>query len=188
MPKDMRQIVKDAEQDQLELPKGHRERFEDRLALVPNHRQRSNFFFLKIAASLVLLVSLGYFAINSSFTGGVEQTSELPESQFSGLGGVSPEMQKVENYYLTAINYELASLEKTSENQKLLDDYLDKIGKLDEDYKRLNEELAEKGVNEKTIHALITNLQLRLQLLLQLKDQLNELQTRNDIKNEDSTI
>ena len=186
MPKDLRDIIKDAEHNELELPKDHRKRFEDRLSELHKPEKRSNFFFLKIAASLVLLVSLGYFVLNINPT--TTQIEETPEIKFASLGSISPEMEKVENYYLTAINYELASLEKTPENQKLLDDYLEKIGKLDEDYKRLNKELTENGINEKTINALITNLQLRLQLLLQLKDQLNELQTRNDIKNEDSTI
>lgn len=188
MPKDMREIVRDAEQDQLELLKGHRERFEDRLTQLHTPKKNGSFFFLKIAASLILLVSLGYFAFTNSTVNGTTETEELPELKFTSLSSVSPEMQKVENYYMSAINYELASLEKTPENQKLLDDYLEKIGKLDEDYKRLNKELAAKGVNEKTINALITNLQLRLQLLLQLKDQLNELQTTNDSKNENSTI
>ena len=97
-------------------------------------------------------------------------------------------MQKVENYYLSSINNEFAGLEKTTENQQLLDDYLEKIGKLDDDYQRLTNELAKSGINGKTVNALITNLQLRLQLLLQLKDQLNELQTRNTINNEEQTI
>ena len=186
MPKDIRQILKEAD-SQYELPKDHRKRFENRLGTLPSNKKKSNFFFLKIAASLLVLVSLGYYFFNTEAPTGTI-TTEAPGLKFTSLGSVSPEMKKVENYYQTAINYELAGLEETPENKELLDDYLEKIGKLDNDYQRLNKELAEKGINEKTINALITNLQLRLQLLLQLKDQLNELQTRNTIKNEDSTI
>ncbi|NNC69673.1 MAG: hypothetical protein HKN90_02505 [Flavobacteriaceae bacterium] len=187
MPKDVREILKNAEQHHLELPKDHRERFEDRLKQLHERNTSYRFFFLKIAAAVLVLVSFVYYAFSND-TSGTESASGLPELKYTSLSSVSPEMEKVENYYINAINYELASLEKTPENQQLLDDYLDKIGKLDDDYNRLNTDLAEKGINEKTINALITNLQLRLQLLLQLKDQLNELQTRNDIKNEDSTI
>ncbi len=188
MPRDIREILNETTAHDLELPKNHKQRFEQRLDTLQKSNKRSSFFFLKIAASLVVLVGLGYAVLNGVTpdvnTGGPEQ----PAATFSSLSAISPEMQKVENYYMSAINYELASLEKTPENQQLLDDYLEKIGKLDNDYKRLNESLATEGINEKTIKSLITNLQLRLQLLLQLKDQLNELQTRNDIKNENATI
>ena len=187
MPKDMRQIVKDATQNELELPKGHRNRFEARLTELHSSKKTRSFFFLKIAASIVLMISLGYFVVSTT-TADAPGTETLPEMKITSLGSVSPEMEKVENYYLTAINYELASLEKTPENQRILDDYLEKIGKLDDDYKRLSTDLTNNGVNEKTINALITNLQLQLQLLLQLKDEINELKTANTITNEDSTI
>jgi hypothetical protein len=48
--------------------------------------------------------------------------------------------------------------------------------------------LTEKEINEKTINALITNLQLRLQLLLELKDTIQEMKTPKTIKNENTTI
>ncbi len=188
MPRDIREILNDASAQELELPKDHKQRFEQRLEALHKKEKRSSFFFLKIAASLVVLIGLGYAILNSSIPSNNESVSDSQTETFTSLGAISPEMQKVENYYMSAINFELASLEKTPENQQLLDDYLEKIGKLDDDYKRLNESLASEGINEKTINALITNLQLRLQLLLQLKDQLNELQTRNDIKNENATI
>lgn len=188
MPKDIRKILHDAQEHELALPKGHKERFEGRLSSLHQTKKRPSFFFLKIAASLLVIVSLGYLLLDSYTKPGADQPVTETGFSFTSLGAVSPEMQKVENYYISAINYELASLEKTPENQQLLDEYLEKIGKLDDDYKRLNTSLAADGISEKTINALITNLQLRLQLLLQLKDQLNELQTRNDIKNENATI
>ena len=188
MPRDMREILNDAPKHELELPKNHKLRFEKRLEVLHSNKQRNHFFFLKIAASLVVLVALGFAIVNGVASEGDQPGTTNATASFSSLGAVSPEMQKVENYYISAINFELASLEKTPENQQLLDEYLEKIGKLDEDYKRLNKSLATDGINEKTINALITNLQLRLQLLLQLKDQLNEVQTRNDIKNENTTI
>ena len=188
MPKDMREIMREAQSDQLELPKGHRKRFEDKLTTLHKPKKTTSFFFLKVAAALAIVFSLGYLAFNGLATGTTVDSEEGPDVKFTSLSSVSPEMEKVENYYKAAISYELAGLEKTPENQKILDDYLEKIGKLDRDYERLTKELAEKGINEKTINSLITNLQLQLQLLLQLKDELNDLQTRKDIKNEDTTI
>ncbi len=183
MPKDIRDILKEAQRSE-ELKEDHRARFEKRLQQMHTVK-KSNFFFLKIAASIVLLVSVGYFIFNSSSTI-IDQPIE--EDTIVDLNSVSPEMKQIEDYYLAAINYEIASLEITPENQEILDNYLDKIGKLTEDYTRLNKEISENGINEKTVNAMITNLQLRLQLLLQLKDTLNEMKTSKNIENENATI
>ncbi|MCB0476006.1 MAG: hypothetical protein KDC69_10035, partial [Flavobacteriaceae bacterium] len=86
------------------------------------------------------------------------------------------------------INYEMASLEVTPETKKVLDAYLEKVALLTADYKNLTAELSEKGIDEKIINALITNLQLRLQLLIELKDTLNELNTTNTFKDEKVSI
>ncbi|MCF6349051.1 MAG: hypothetical protein L3J20_12250 [Flavobacteriaceae bacterium] len=183
MPKDIREIIRDAQINSKELKENHKQRFEQRLQKL--HKPKKNYFFLKIAASLVVLISVGYF---SFFNKPVDIEQQVVEPKITNLSSVSPEMQKIENYYLTAINYEIAGLEETPENEKILEDYLDKIGKLDADYKRLNKELSENGINEKIVNNMITNLQLRLQLLLQLKDQLSELRTSKALKNENNTI
>lgn len=184
MPKDIREILKEA-QNPKELKGNHRERFEKRLQQMHTPKKKSKFFFLKIAASIVLLVSIGYVTFNKT---PVEIEQPIQETNIVDLQSVSPEMKQIEAYYLTAINYEISSLEITPENQAILDDYLDKIGKLTDDYIRLNKEISEKGINEKTVNAMITNLQLRLQLLLQLKDTLNELKTTKNKENENATI
>ena len=185
MPKDIRDILKEA-QGSRELKENHRLRFEERLNSIHTPKKRSNFFFLKLAASIMLLVSIGYYSMNSS-SNSIEPETIAP-LKITSLSDISPEMKQIEDYYLTAINYELSSLEMTSENQVILDDYLDKIGKLTEDYKRLNKEFLVNGINEKTINSLITNLQLRLQLLVQLKDTLNEMQNSKNKENEKITV
>ncbi|HHC80061.1 MAG TPA: hypothetical protein ENK46_09280, partial [Flavobacteriia bacterium] len=167
MPKDIREILKNRQQKQVTLPKGHKKRFEDKLRQL--HKPKK-YYLLKIAAAIMLLASVGYF---SSKIASVSPSKEIETPAITGLSSISPEMQKVESYYLTAINYEIAGIEVTPQNKALLDNYLDKIEKLDKDYKRLNKELSTNGINEKTVNALVTNLQLRLQLLFQLKDRLN---------------
>jgi len=184
MPKDLREILKEA-QNSKELKTNHRDRFENRLKGLHQTKKRSSFFFLKIAASIVLLLSVGYFMLDNNPT---EIKQPVESAEIMNLSSVSPEMRQIEDYYVTAINYEIASLEITPENQTILDDYLEKIGKLTDDYERLNTELSKNGINEKTINALITNLQIRLQLLLQLKDTLNEMKTSKNEENENATI
>jgi len=182
MPKDIREILKEESNDSLKLSSNHRERFEDRL--VQLHRPKmKNYRFLKIAATVALLLSLGYFFIPKDT---IQQTDG--DEKVVDLGSVSPEMKQIENYYLTAINYEMANLEPTPESKIVLDTYLKKINELTEQYKQLSKNLTEKEINEKTINALITNLQLRLQLLLELKDTIQELKTPKTINNETTTI
>ena len=184
MPNDIRDLMKNRQERQKELSKDHRKRFKNKLQQLHTQKKK-RYIGLKMAATIVLLMSIGYFSVQKNTP---VQTEEIPTFKITSLGSISPEMQKVEDYYLTAINYEIASLEVTPENNIMLDNYLDKIGKLDADYKRLNNQLSEKGINEKIINSLITNLQLRLQILLQLKDQLTEIKTAKAIKNEDDTI
>ena len=105
-----------------------------------------------------------------------------------GLGSISPELKKVEDYYLVSINAEILNLQETPENKELVNGYLEKIGELTKDYKTLTTDLNTEGINEKAINALIENLQLRLKLLLQLKEQLKELQNTNVVQNENVQV
>jgi hypothetical protein len=53
------------------------------------------------------------------------------------------------------------------------------VEKIDDEYKRLQNELAQQGFDETLIEAMIENLQLRLELLQNLKLKLTELKTLN---------
>ena len=185
MPKDIRDILKEA-QGSRELKENHRQRFEARLQQLHKPKKKSNFFFLKVAASILLVATIGYFSLPTSPVD--VESQPVASTKITSLSSVSPEMKQIEDYYVTAINYELSSIEITPENQEILDDYLEKVGKLTDDYQRLNAELSKNGINEKTINALITNLQLRLQLLVQLKDTLNEMKTSKNKENENITV
>jgi hypothetical protein len=180
MPKDIRDILKVNSGRGLELPEDHKAKFEVRLQKLHAPRVR-NYIFLKIAATILIIVSIGYLALNHQSTDG-KNSSE--ESSIVDLGTVSPEMKQIENYYLTAINYEMASLEVNPEAKEVLDQYLEKISELTKAYRQLNMDLSQNGINEKSINALINNLQLRLQLLLELKDTMNEIKTSKITNNE----
>ncbi|MCB0457805.1 MAG: hypothetical protein KDC91_08685, partial [Flavobacteriaceae bacterium] len=69
----------------------------------------------------------------------------------------------------------LASLQRTPENEELINGYLQRLEELNNAYTLLNKELNEVGPSEATIAALIDNLQLRLELLFKLKNKLKEL-------------
>ena len=181
MPKDLREMIKNESVSSGNLSKNHRQNFEARLRKELHGERKSGNQFLRIAASFIIvggLAAMMYFFIPSN---GAEQQGT---AKIESLGSISPELKKIENYYLASINEQIASLEETPENKEILDGYLEKIGELTQEYRTLTDELNAGGLNENTINALIDNLQLRLKLLYQLKEQLNELKKQNITKNE----
>jgi len=185
MPKDLREMLQNEPKISGQLSKNHRKSFEAKIQKELHRKKYSVSHFLRIAASVLVVVGLGssifYFSNTTS-------TSTEVKEKITSLGSVSPELKKIENYYIASINTEISNLEPTPENRDLLDGYLEKIGELTQDYKLLTNELNTEGVNEKTINALIDNLQLRLKLLSQLKEQLNKLKKLNIIKNENVQV
>jgi len=185
MPKDLRKLLKNEPMQTKTLSKNHRINFEAKLQQELHNPKKNYFHLLKIAASFLVVIGLGttlfYFSNNT-----VKNKTEM--AKIESLGSISPELKNIENYYLASINTEISNLQENPENKELLDSYLEKIGELTSEYKLLTVELNTNGLNEKTINALIDNLQLRLKLLYQLKEQLNELKKLNLEKNENIQV
>jgi len=184
MSKDLKKILKKEQISLNKLSKNHRSKFETRLQSELHASNKSNYLFLKIAASFLVLIgvaSLFYFSNNTI-------KKPIETAKIISLGSISPDFKNIENYYLVSIYTEISNLEETKDNKELLDDYLKKIGELTLDYKDLTETLNNQGLNDATINALIDNLQLRLKLLIRLKEQINELKNLNTIENENVHI
>ncbi len=173
------------------LSKGHQKRFEAKLdKALPNQKSSNNFNFIKIAALFILALGTGAFFLNReriiktetpivTVPENEDKKNELPVKEFQ-LSEVSPDFKKIENYYLAGINMELAKLEVNSSNKALIDSFMGKMAELNKEYKRLNAEFNEVGVNEQTIEAMVQNLQFRLDLLYKLKNKLKEIkQSKN---------
>lgn len=185
MQQDIKNILKDYKEDKVELSTNHQNKFE-KLLMQEMHQQKpkkKNYKWLSIAASIVLLISLGikFYPIKTINTP-KNQTKEI------SLGSISPEFETIENYYKNSINLEISQLELTKENNEIVDGYLLKIAELTKEYKSLTQELNKKGINDDTIDALIRNLQLRLQLLQRLKKQLKQLKNLNTNQNETQVL
>ena len=188
MARDIRKILKNYSPETSKLSEGHEERFEAKLTKA-FHQEKPNqsFFWMKIAAVGIFLLSIGYFGYQQLSNNKVEtiiaDTSEKTENnanQFT-LGDISPDLKKVEDFYLNGINVQLASLEITDENKELMDGYLLRLNDLNTEYSLLNKEMNETGPSEETVTALIDNLKLRLELLFKLKNKLKELKNlQND--------
>ena len=181
MAQDIREMLKDFRPEGPKLSEGHETRFEKSLETAFSKRKRnSSFFWVKIAASVAILLSVAYFGFDYFVTKGstgteIVDTPTINETPIITIGDLSPDLKKVEDFYVTGINQQLASLNRTPENEELINGYLQRLEELNTAYTKLNEELNEVGPSEATITALIDNLQLRLELLFKLKNKLKEL-------------
>lgn len=185
MSKDLRALLQNRESEKSSLSKNHRANFEEKLQKELHSSKGNTNFNWRIAASFLLVIGIGASLFYFS-KGTIVEPQKV--AKIESLGSISPELKSIESYYLASIQTEISSLEETPENKEMLDGYLEKIGELTKDYKQLTVELNEEGLNEKTITALIDNLQLRLKLLYQLKEQLKELKKLNVTENESINI
>lgn len=181
MSKDLRELLENKDFETERLSKNHRNNFKLKLDKELHTKKPHKSLGWKIAASFLVLV--GLVATLMYFFKPVEIVP-LKVAKIESLGSISPELKKIESFYLASIQTEISNLEESPENKELLNGYLEKIGELTVDYKVLTIELNEGGLNEKTINALIDNLQLRLKLLYRLKEQLDELKKLNVSENE----
>jgi hypothetical protein len=190
MAQDIRKLMQEQPQQASGLATGHEARFEARLnkEFSPN-KKNTYFFWLKVAAIVVVFFSIGYVGYQKlsldpsntiAETPSEKETTENANMAQITLGDISPDLKKVEDFYLTGINVQLASLDQNDENKELITGYLLRLGELDTEYTALNKELNEVGPTEATITALIDNLKLRLELLFKLKNKLKELKNQNN--------
>ncbi len=182
MAQDIRDMMKGESFEGPKLSKGHESRFEARLhEAFPKKKKTQSFLWLKIAAAVIAFVALGFWYFNTDSKTTVidtfvdaEGVEDLQTPQLT-MGDISPDLKKIEEFYLAGIQVQLASLEKTDDNKELIEGYLKRLAELDKEYQRLTNELNEVGPTEATINALIDNLKLRLELLFKLKNKLKEL-------------
>ncbi|MDO6470587.1 hypothetical protein [Maribacter sp. 1_MG-2023] len=194
MEQDLREMFKkDREEQKHTITHGHEERFLKKLEESIPAQKNTDKSWLKIAASVAVIVSIGlgflYFNENVDNTTTVVDNDSIGEqkSEFT-FGDLSPDLKKVESYYVANINMELAKLEVSPDTKELIDSFMEQLNNLNIEYKTLNIELKELGPNDQTITALIENLQLRLQLLQKLKRKLNELKLSKNEQIIDNSI
>lgn len=192
MARDIREILRSENNlSKDKMPAGHEARFLEKLDAM-NQAEESNssktyngFYFLRIAAAVIIFLGLGYGAytffngdaVTETIVQVEEDKEENKDDELKTLGDVSPNLKKVEDYYIANINLELANVDITEDNKEFIDGYILKLEELNKEYNRLSKELTESGPNELTISALIDNLKLRLNLLYRLKEQLKELES-----------
>ncbi|SNZ00303.1 hypothetical protein [Flagellimonas pacifica] len=200
MGRDLRELFeKERESKAYPMKKGHEDRFLSKLEVkLPREeieKKSNSFFWIRIAAAVVILFGTAvYFFFNRAKediptnTQVAERDSPNEKINTVSLGDLSPDLKKIESYYVTNINLELSELDFTGDNKVIVDSYMERLGELYKEYRRLTMELNEIGPNDDTINALIQNLQLRLQLLQKLRTKLNQLKSSKNEQKQSNII
>ena len=119
MAQDLRSLFKkERATKKFPLKDGHEARFLQKLeeALPAEKPSTSSFYWLKIAASIVLVLGTAAFYFLTKDGGSAQVPSVVSTTQNASkettisLGDLSPDLKKIENYYVANINYELAQL------------------------------------------------------------------------------
>jgi hypothetical protein len=197
MARDIKKMFENYTPEPAKLPKGHEARFETKLNKVfsesISEEKKYVMPWLKIAAVAVVLITLSFFGYqqlskpnliiatdpNNSIVENSNENVDNSKPKLT-LADISPDLKKVQEYYMTGINVQLASLKITDENRGLVNGYMQRLAVLDKEYTALNIELNKVGPTEITVTALIDNLKMRLDLLFKLKNKLKELKNQDN--------
>ncbi len=156
---------------------GHFNRFQNKLKSKNNSKKKTSFYkYIAIAASLLLLVTIGFSKIQSS--NGIE------------LADVSPKMEETQDYFTSVIHLELEKIEllKNTDNKKIIEDAFLQLQFLEDDYNKQTLELQDNNDNKKIIFAMINNFQQRITVLQNLLSKLHDFEQLKNTKNEINNI
>jgi hypothetical protein len=176
-------------------PEGHRDRFKQRLTESLHEKEihvrisRSLVRKLAIAATVVLAVVFVWLYQSSSL--------EQPQSQMNGaelnrmtLAAISDKYSNVETFFSKQVNHRLEMIENSDSDleKTIYREAIQKLTKLEKEYKKLEYDLALQPDNSRIIHAMIQNYQLRIKVLENLYSKIELKKTHKNEKNEKAYI
>lgn len=128
---------------------------------------------ISVAASIIVLIGIGFNLLS-------EDTSE------ADLASVSPEMEQAQSFFSATISNEMQTLESysTPETQSLVNDALEQMDVLENQYEKLKIDLVKSGNDQRVIYAMIANFQNRIDLLKQVISTIKEVKNLNTRKDE----
>jgi len=152
-----------------EMPKGHQDRFLQRMELKQKTKKRFSWFkYGTVAASIILLLNL--FVFNKTEIGQeneINYPTELSEAKFYFEGVMNKELSKIKSY-------------KNKSNKFLIEDTLEELQKLKSEEEALLSQLSVQ-YNRRIVKALIDNFQIKIELLENVSQQIEQI---NQLKNE----
>lgn len=171
----LHQFFDDNDFDIFEPHSGHFERFQRKLQQ-PKKKSGPSFFWMSIAASIILV--LGFYLGN------------YQQQQTYDLANVSPKMAEAQSFFVMTINQELKEIEqyRNIETETVIEDSLDEIEELTDQYKNLVTELSKNENKRQVIQQMIANYQKRLNVLEKLLLQLEQQKSPAKLKLRDDEI
>lgn len=156
---------------------GHQERFLNRL----DGKKKKRFSFkiaVPVAAAVAILMGLLIIF------------NPLQDKNNMALNKMSPKAKETQLYFSSIIAKELAKVEKedSPETKRIVRDALTHMQQLESDYDKLTTELQEKGENKKILHAMITNLQVRIAFLEKVLVQIENIKKIKEHHHENNTL
>lgn len=166
----------DGQWDTEEPELGHQERFLDRLNGRKKYKKKGLLYWISVPAAAAVAVLIGFMLTGT------------PGQQIAA--SVSPKTEQTQMYFASIIKKELAKVEKENspETKVLVQDALKHMQELEDDYNKITEELAEKGENKQLIHAMITNLQIRISFLEDVLKKIENIKKIKENYHEDANI
>ncbi len=172
--------------------KGHRERFEQRLAEsglsgdVNLHERGAGVTGLGLRQLWIQRIVAACVAVLIGF--GIYKSESKPIEQ--QVTEIVPEAGESAQYFAGIIQVRLQELEdaQTPETAPMVQSALAKIRTLEADYKKLERELLRGGNTEFLLKAMVTNFQTRIDLLNQVLIQIEEFKLLNTQNNEEYTL
>jgi uncharacterized protein YsxB (DUF464 family) len=169
--------------DTREPAEGHEQRFLDKLSKtngVVRLEPKKPFWWrpLSIAASIIVLFAVGALLFTN------------PPSIDEQLAKISPEVSQTQFYFANLIDQQVKELqgEVTPETKKLVEDTMLQLNKLEQNYKKLEQDLINGGNSKLILSAMITNFQTRIDLLQEVMDQIENIKTFKNYDDENITI
>lgn len=174
----MKNNINPSDFDEAEPLAGHRLRFESRLEKEV-HRKTFNWKWLAVAASIAILVSVGYFQMNQNSAYTPIETSEKKSEEFP--------LKEAENFYENSFVKQLNNIAQAytgTESKQMIDESMLLIKTLQKEYIELEKDLKKTG-DRRVATAMILNYKSRITILEKLVEQLeyvNQLKNQTDEK------
>ena len=166
MERDIRDLFKVKNDFNKDLPKNHHEDFIKKLGEhQPKKELKKSYKFLKIVASLLLIISCVVLYKN---------TIALPQKS-----AIELQMQAIEKDYLISIKKEWNSFKEIATDTILVNKYEEKLKKSKLEYRKITKQLKDFPNDINLLESLITNLQRRLQLIKEINEHIKELNPKN---------
>lgn len=179
-------MFRDLDFDVAEPEAGHRERFMEKLGKteeksLPRTSKVRHLWtpFIGVAAAVAIVFLVLTNVLN---TGAMAKSGDL--------ASVSPEMKQTQDFYTSLIEKELTNLEeeKNPETKAVIEDAMVQMEKLENEYAKLKKDLLKSGKDRRVVYAMINNFQQRIDLLNNVLEQIDNIKSLKNQKNENNII